>query len=724
MPNLLARETSPYLLQHAANPVHWVPWNQAALESARQEDKPIFLSIGYSACHWCHVMAHESFEDASVAAILNEHFVSIKVDREERPDLDHVYMTAVQALTGSGGWPLSVFLTPEGHPFYGGTYFPPQPRYGMPSFIQVLLAIVDAWQNRRQELVGGGRRLVEAIQRQSAMATTEKQSLHKATRDTLGSDALIALDPQTLDSAFDVLQERYDSQHGGWNGAPKFPQPMVLEFLLRYHHSTGNTSALEMVTRTLAAMARGGMYDQLAGGFHRYSVDDHWLVPHFEKMLYDNAQLARVYLHAWQVTDTPFFRTITEETLDYVMLEMLDPAGGSYSTQDADSEGEEGKFFVWTPEEIRDVLGDEVDAFIAAYGVTRNGNFEGKNILEFVGDMNQRATLAEARHKLFEAREQRVHPGRDEKVLTSWNGLMLAAFAEAARALNRDDYREVAERNAEFLLRKLRQENGRLLRTWKACPEGTEGTGEAKLNGYLEDYSYPIEGLLELYQTTFDPRWFVAAQELADTMIEHFADSDGTLYDTSDDHETLITRPRDLQDNATPSGNAMAVTTLLKLAGFTNELRYVDIAHQVLAQMQAMMSQYPLGFGQWLQALAYALSKPREIAIVGDPGAADTQALLDVVRDGYRPFQVVALGSPSAALPAIPLLQDRGLAAGQAAVYLCRDFACQAAVVEPKVVDRLLVTHQQYRHQGGEPDAQAWEPGNRTRLHPARFAAE
>jgi uncharacterized protein YyaL (SSP411 family) len=438
-------------------------------------------------------------------------------------------------------------------------------------------------------------------------------------------------------------------------------------------------------------------------------------------MLYDNAQLARVYLHAWQVTSNEFFRTITEEILDYVVREMSAPEGGFLSTQDADSEGEEGKFFVWTPDEIRAVLGEEADAFIAAYGVTRHGNFEGKNILEFVGDLEHRPALVEARRKLFGAREQRVHPGRDDKVLTSWNGLMLAAFAEAARALDRGDgsralaasYRLVAERNADFLLRELRQENGRLLRTWKSNPELSEGPGEAKLNGYLEDYSYLIEGLVELYQTTFEPRWFVAAQELAETMIAHFQAPEGVqlaragqlpsdsaragriagFFDTSDDHETLITRPRDLQDNATPSGSAMAVTTLLKLAGFTNDLCYVDIAQQALAQMQPMMSQYPLGFGQWLQALAYALSKPREIAIVGDPGSDDTKALLDIVRDGHRPFQVVALGAPHAEPPAVPLLQDRGLVDGRATAYVCRAFACQAPVTEAEGLRTVLEPH-------------------------------
>ena len=680
MPNRLANETSPYLLQHADNPVDWYPWNEKALQKALDEDKPIFLSIGYSACHWCHVMAHESFEDEATAAILNEHFVNIKVDREERPDLDQIYMTAVQAMTGGGGWPMSVFLTADGHPFYGGTYFPPQPRYGMPSFTQVLQAIVDAWQNRRQELISSGQRLVQAIEGQSRIEPRSRR------RD---------LSHDTLYSAFRALQQSFDKANSGWGEAPKFPQPMALEFLLRYHHSTGNTSALEMVTQTLEAMARGGMYDQLGGGFHRYSVDDHWLVPHFEKMSYDNSQLARVYLHAWQVTGNEFFRAIAEEILDYVVRETTDPAGGFYSTQDADSEGEEGKFFIWTPDEIREVLGEETDAFIAAYGVTRHGNFEGKNILEFVGDMELRPALAKARRRLFEAREKRIHPGRDEKVLTSWNGLMLAAFAEAARALERDDgsrslaasYRKVAERNAEFLLRELRQEDGRLLRTWKA--------GEAKLNGYLEDYSYLIEGLLELYQATFDPRWFSAAQELAETMIAHFQASDGGFFDTSDDHESLITRPRGLQDNATPSGNAMAVTALLKLAGFTNELRYVDIAHQALAQMQTptgggMMSQFPLGFGQWLQALAYALSKPREIALIGEPQAADTQALLKSVRNGYRPFQMAAFGAPGAQLSAIPLLQDRDLVDGQAAAYLCRAFACHAPVTSPQAVEELL----------------------------------
>jgi uncharacterized protein YyaL (SSP411 family) len=557
-----------------------------------------------------------------------------------------------------------------------------------------------------------------------------------------------------VESAFQNFLRGFDRAHGGWGDAPKFPQPMALEFLLRYHRVTGNSRALQMVSQTLEAMARGGMYDQLGGGFHRYSVDDHWLVPHFEKMLYDNAQLARVYLHAWQVTGDPFYCVITEEILDYVVREMTDATGGFYSTQDADSEGEEGKFFIWTPAEIREVLGQspstglpstvlgtgrtgpspngvEAEAFMAAYGVTEAGNFEGRNILELVGGMDQRAELAEARQKLFAARERRVHPGRDEKVLTSWNGLMLAAFAEAARALNRDDYRQVAERNADFLLRELRNAEGRLWHTWKACPERSRRDGVAKINGYLEDYTHLIEGLLELYQTTFDPRWYQAARELAEGMIEHFSAPNGStelaevggFFDTSDDHETLITRPRELQDNAVPSGNAMAAFVLLRLAGLAVEPRYTELAHRSLGPMQPLLAQYPLGFAQWLIALDYALSHPREIAIVGVPEVADTRALLDVCTTGYRPYQIVALGAPGEAsvrdgstepssrasrlsstksqaeglaevlrpTEEVPLLQDRRQIEGRATAYVCIDFTCRAPVTEPEALQTLLI---------------------------------
>jgi uncharacterized protein len=724
MPNRLANETSPYLLQHADNPVDWYPWSEEALLKAREEDKPIFLSIGYSACHWCHVMAHESFEDPRVAEIMNAHFVNIKVDREERPDLDQVYMSAVQAMTGGGGWPMSVFLTPDGEPFYGGTYFPPQQRHGIPSFAQVLLAVSDAWQNRRLELVRGGQQLAAALAQQSSLGRGDDQDLTR----------------QTLDSAFEQLAQQFDQKHGGWGGAPKFPQPMVLEFLLRYHHTTGNARALEMVTHTLEVMARGGMYDQVAGGFHRYSVDERWLVPHFEKMLYDNAQLARVYLHAWQVTGDEFFRTITEEILDYVIREMLDPDGGFYSTQDADSEGEEGKYFLWTPDEIRAVLGDEADDFMRAYGVTAGGNFEGKSILELVGSLDDRERFAAARRKLLAARAHRVAPGRDEKVLASWNGLMLAAFAEAGQALD-SGYAQVAERNADFLLHHLMTDAGRLLHTWKALTlpadpslsgdeedgargdtlspgerEGVRGESvarwedeggnlpelapvrraEARINGFLEDYSYLMEGLLALYQVEFDPRWYQAAQDLADTMIVHFRAPGGGFYDTSDDHEGLIVRPRDIQDNATPSGNAMAATALLKLAGLGVEPRYVKLAEESLAGVQSFVGQYPLGFGQWLVALNYALSRPLEIAIVGQPGAPDTRALVEVATAGFRPHQVVAVGDSGQEVAAVPLLADRPAVDGpsgegkRAAAYVCQHFTCHAPVTEPEGLKALL----------------------------------
>lgn len=668
MSNHLIGETSPYLRQHAGNPVDWYPWGQEALQKAREEDKPIFLSIGYSACHWCHVMAHESFENERVAAILNEHFVSIKVDREERPDLDRIYMSAVQAMTGGGGWPMSVFVTPDGKPFYGGTYYPPTSRYGMPAFADVLLAVHDAWRNRRQDLVTGSERVAAAIEQQSVMR---------------GGGQPDALRPETVEEAFRNLRQDFDWTHGGWGKGPKFPQPMALEFLLRYHYGKGDTDALRMVTRTLDAMARGGVYDQVGGGFHRYSVDERWLVPHFEKMLYDNAQLARVYLHAWQVTGEPFSRAVVEEILDYVVREMADPAGGFYATQDADSEGQEGKFFLWRSGEIRDLLGQEAGAFMAAYGVTEEGNFEGQNILKFAGDLGQRLALDEARHRLLEGRERRVHPGRDEKVLTSWNGLMLAAFAEAARVLDRPDYRQVAERNADFLLRAARREDGRLWHTWK--------DGVPKINGYLEDYAHLADGLIELYETTFDPRWYEAAHELAEAMIAHFGAPGAGFFDTSDDHEALISRPRELQDNATPSGNAMAAFVLLRLAGLAAEPRYAELARETLASMAPALRQYPLGFGQWLVALDYALARSYEIGIVGRPATGDTQRLLAAGASGYRPHQVIAVGPAGARN--VPLLLYRDQVDGRATAHVCvtsGTSVCLPPITDPEQLETII----------------------------------
>ncbi len=665
--NILANETSPYLLQHAHNPVEWYPWGEEALAKAETENKPIFLSIGYSACHWCHVMAHESFENPDIAALMNEYFVNIKVDREERPDLDSIYMDAVVSLTGQGGWPMSVFLTPDGVPFYGGTYFPPVRRGGMPSFPDVLRGVYDAWLNRRDAVLDGGKEIVQHIQHTDVLLA-------------VGGDDL---SPDTFQKAAEALWSQFDWRAAGWGGAPKFPQPMTIEFLLRHHYRTGDPLALEMITKTLDAMLRGGMYYQLGGGFHRYSTDAVWLVPHFEKMLYDNSQLARAYLHAWQVTGKPEYRRVVEEILDYVLREMTDATGGFYSTQDADSEGVEGKFFVWDEAEIDSLLSEDAPLFKAMYGVTARGNFEHKNILFLASDLatlarkfaiseevlSQRLNLARAR--LFDEREKRIHPGLDDKVLSGWNGLMLAALAEAARYFNRNDYRNAAIANANFLWEHMRTPDGRLYRSWRK--------GEAKLNGYLEDYACVAEGLLALYETTFDERWFVWSRELMEMVTDHFADPSGGFFDTSDDHEALVFRPKSIQDNATPSGNAMAAIVFLKLSTFTGEGRYTDLAEAMLKQIQPVLARHPSGFAQWLTALSFALGEAREVAIVGEVTNADTQAMLAAVREKFRPFMVTAVGL---GVSAVPLLLDRPQREDKATAYVCYHFACRAPVTE------------------------------------------
>jgi uncharacterized protein YyaL (SSP411 family) len=690
MPNRLIDETSPYLLQHAHNPVEWYPWGEEALTKAKTEDKPIFLSIGYAACHWCHVMAHESFEDDVTAQLMNDRFINIKVDREERPDLDSIYMNAVVGLTGSGGWPMSVWLTPDGKPFYGGTYFPPTPRYNMPAFREVLQAVSSAWQSRRDEILKSSDNIAAYLQQATEFANTSESQ-------PLSTDTLI--------EATQKIVRSHDRANGGWGGAPKFPQPMTLEFLLRRYVQAPDDDLRAVIDHALSAMAQGGIYDQLGGGFHRYSTDERWLVPHFEKMLYDNSQLARVYLHAWQALGDPYYQRVTVEILDYVLREMTHPAGGFYSTQDADSEGVEGKFFLWSADEVRSILADEAIPFSEIYGVTTHGNFHeqhlppGQNILSLVTEPETAAKknalspehleviLDEARRKLFIVREQRVKPGRDEKILAAWNGLMLAAFAEAGRdqSLGRraELYRSAAERNAEFLLHEMRTTAGRLLRSWK--------DGRAELNGYLEDHACVIDGLLELYQTTFDEQWFVAARELVDTMLQHYADPAGGFFDTSDDHEVLVTRPKDLQDNAVPSGNAMAATVLLKLAAFTGEDRYYRHAAALLGALQPALIQSPLGFAQWLVALDFALSDPKEIAIVGDQQSGEAQALLDVIRAGYRPHQVAALGTLRAdRSSAIPLLRDRTMIDQRATAYVCVRFACQRPTSDPHVLAEQL----------------------------------
>ena len=691
MSNRLHSESSPYLLQHAENPVDWYPWGEEAFKRARSEDKPVFLSVGYSACHWCHVMERESFEDEATAALMNERFVCIKVDREERPDVDAIYMDAVSALTGRGGWPMSVFLTPDAVPFYGGTYFPPTSRYGMPSFTEVLTQIASLWDTRREELVEAGEELRAVLGAQATAGT---------------GSASGDLEPATLVTAQATLARDFDPVYGGWNGAPKFPQPPVIDFVLRRYLATGDASLLEMATVTLDAMMRGGMYDQLGGGFHRYSTDGRWLVPHFEKMLYDNAQLARVYLHAYQVTGSNAYRRVVTETLDYVVREMLDEAGGFYSAQDADSEGEEGRYFVWTPEEIESALvgtapdptGD-AELFALARGVTAGGNFEGKNILTLAQTARQVAEssglseaeveerLDRARRALLSARDSRVKPGLDDKVLASWNGLMLAAFAEAARVLDSEDYRAVAEKNAEFLLAQLRTPEGRLLRSW---PRG--GT---RLPGYLEDHAAVAAGLLELYQTTFDARWFETARDLADTVLTHYADPAGGFFDTSDDHESLLLRPKTTQDGALPSGGAMAADVLVKLAEYTGEGRYSGVASAALAQVQSMMARAPLGFAHWLGVLDLLLAPPQTLAIVGEE-PCEPQQMLAVVRDRWRPNLVVAVGTAATSAEgaqdagASALLAGRAAKDGQSTAYLCRGATCEPPVSSAGELETLL----------------------------------
>ncbi|MDP6348192.1 MAG: thioredoxin domain-containing protein [Chloroflexota bacterium] len=673
MPNQLATESSPYLLQHVDNPVDWSPWDDAAFERARAEDKPIFLSIGYSACHWCHVMAHESFEDPAIAAVLNRHFVSIKVDREERPDIDGIYMQAVVALTGQGGWPLSVFLTPAGVPFWGGTYFPPTAQQGLPSFRQVLDSLADAYETGREDVIDSAVRIA-AILRAAAAPKP----------DAAGEPSHFL-----LNTARQRLVTAVDPENGGWGGAPKFPQPMALDFLLRYYHRTRDASALEVADSTLRHMAAGGIHDQLGGGFHRYTVDAIWLVPHFEKMLYDNSQLARVYLKAWQITGAGEHRRTAESILDFVARDMTAPDGGFYSTLDADTDGEEGLTYVWSATEIEEALGGDAAHFSHAYGVTPGGNFEGRSILhrtvpaeavaEAAGldlDESERR-LAAARARLLELRSRRPQPGRDEKVITAWNGLMLAAFADAGRFLQRDDYLQVARRNADFLLSELVTPERRVFRTFK--------DGRARLNGYVEDYSHTVEGLLSLYEATFDEAYFVAARELADQMVAHFADPNGGFYETSDDHEELITRPHSLRDNATPSGGAVAATVLLRLASLTGESAYREGALAAVGRIATAIEPHPTAYAQWLVALEYHFSNAHEIAIIGDLESPATRALLDVVNRGLRPAQVLAAGPPVDITP-VPLLRGRGTVGGAPTAYVCRDFVCDLPIVDPEAL--------------------------------------
>jgi uncharacterized protein YyaL (SSP411 family) len=669
MANRLAQETSPYLLQHRDNPVDWYPWGEEALSRARQEDRPILLSVGYSACHWCHVMERESFEDAETAAYMNEHFVNVKVDREERPDVDALYMEAVQAISGQGGWPMTVFLDPEGVPFYGGTYFPPGEGRGMPSFRMVMEAVVDAFERKRDEI---GDRAAEMRARLGAIGEVEP--------------AAEAPETATLEEAIARLRAAADVERGGFGGAPKFPPASALELLLAHGER-------EPVERTLDAMLAGGIYDQLGGGFARYSVDAAWLVPHFEKMLYDNALLARAYLHGWQALGHERYRRICEETLDWALREMRGPEGGFHSALDADSEGEEGRFYVWTPDEIRAVLANgtpdtancikfsvqQTENLMQFYGVSEGGNFEGGNILHLAGGAAapEPDGLAEARRALYEARAKRVWPGLDDKRLASWNALMIAALAEAGAVLGREDYIDAACACAELIWNQMRDSDGNLLRSYK--------DGRAHLNAYLEDHAYLLEALLALYEATFEPQWFERARSVADATVSRFGDPErGGFFSTSGDHEPLIARRKEIGDHPIPSGNSSAAMGLLRLAALTGERRYEQQAESVFRLFAGPATSHPESFAHLLRAIDFHLSPTREVALIGD----ELTDLARVVRSEHRPHLVLAGGPEGSDVP--ELLQDKTKVNAQPTAYVCESFTCKQPVTDPRALASLL----------------------------------
>ena len=683
MPNRLIHEASPYLRQHAHNPVDWYPWGPEALEKARREHKPIFLSIGYASCHWCHVMAHESFEDPEVAALLNEHFVPIKVDREERPDLDALYMSAVVALTGQGGWPLNVFLTPEGQPFYGGTYFPPEARFGLPGFKDLLREIIRSWEQDRARIYEAGEKAASHIAEGLKPLYRQAQALH----------------PHTAEDAVSALLRDFDRVHGGFHYAPKFPQPLVLHFLLA-RAQRGDDLARSMALHTLVQMARGGMYDVLGGGFHRYSTDDLWRVPHFEKMLYDNALLARAYLHGHLLTGEAAFRRITEATLDFILREMTGPQGEFYSALDADSEGEEGRYYTWTPEEVRAALGDDLaPLFLAAYDITPEGQLHGRSVPRRVlsdaevaerfglGDAAAaRAALEQAKARLREARATRPRPETTPQAPTAWNALALHALAEAGFHFARPDYLEAARRNARFIRDHLW--NGTILRH-------IAQQGHAKISGYLNDYAALGLALLALYQATGEVEWFAWAEALAEAIEQRFADPDEAGYfDTASEHDTPLARFKDPQDGAVPSGNSLTATFYLRLAAFTGHGAWRQRAEVLIKPLQAAMARYPTGFGQWLVALDFALGPQQEIAILGDPAAPETHALLDILRRTYLPRAVWSV-APLPLPPGTPaLFHDRKLKDGHPTAYVCQHFVCRLPVTTPEAFREQLTAAQ------------------------------
>ena len=682
MPNKLEHENSPYLLQHSNNPVDWYPWGEEALNRARNENKPIFLSIGYAACHWCHVMEHESFEDPATAAIMNDNFINIKVDREERPDLDSIYMAATVAMTGSGGWPMSVFLTPDLRPFYTGTYFPPEPRFNMPAFRDLLKGIAQAWIDQREEISRVGEQVTDHILKSNNFSGSRP----------------VAISPATLDTATANLLKTYDWGFGGWGDAPKFPQPMSIEFLLCQLATARPDSAeihqvkekvTDMVTHALKAMARGGMYDVIGGGFARYSVDNQWKTPHFEKMLYDNAQLALCYLHAFLLTGESVFREVCEATLDFLKREMTDPEGGFYSSLDADSEGQEGKYYVWNYAEIQSVLGKDIDFFSKAYGISNSHRAPGQDqeiILQRALDdqtlaarfnlsIEETKTLLSACHtRLFQQRSTRIRPGTDDKVLTGWNAMALTAFAEAGRYLARADYLEVAQQNARFLLGKLKID-GRLLRSWR--------NGKPRHQAYLEDYASLILGLLALYQSVPDQECYDNALRLADEMLAHFTDPAGGFFDIADDHEILLMKPKDIQDNATPSGNALAAIAMLQFVEYGDRPEWRKKVDQTLSAVIEPAVQYPTAFAKWLYAASLANTPFTQVAVIGNPDKAETKALLNVLWEKYRPFQVIAVSKEPVIGASPAILNERPMLNGQPTAYYCQGFVCQQPVNLP-----------------------------------------
>src|ERR1017187_3006118 len=652
-PNRLIHEKSPYLLQHAYNPVDWFPWGDEAFAKARQENKPIFLSIGYSTCHWCHVMERESFENKEVAAVMNQYFVCIKVDREERPDIDRIYMTAVQATTGSGGWPMSVWLTPDLKPFFCGTYFPPDARYGRPGFKELLQRIHDVWEANHDAILLQAGKITETI---GQYATIRRD----------GSETN-SLDDAPLRLGFEQFRSNYDEVNGGFGGAPKFPRPVALNFLFRQFARTNEVAARDMALHTLRAMGEGGMFDQLGGGFHRYSVDDHWLVSHFEKMLYDQAQLISSYVDAYQITHDPFYAEIARRTCDYVLRDMTGPDGGFYSAEDADSDGVEGKCYVWTRAEIEKVLGPRADAFCRAYGVTADGNWEhGLNVLHVASP--EAAKFSAERSTLFAIREKRVRPHRDEKVLTAWNGLMISALARAAQAFDEPKYRAAAERAARYLLAS-RWKSGKLTRT-------------ATVPAMIEDYAFFGNGLVDLYESDFDPQWLFKAADLADTMLVQFYDAkEGGFFQTDGRDPSVIVRAKEDYDGAEPSGNSMAALLLLRMAQFTDRAKYRDAAEKTLQLFNDHLHKAPSTVPQMACVLDFYLSKPKQIVVAGKVDAKATQAMLHAIHERYLPNAIVILAdggeSQKTIAKLLPFLETIKPLDGKATAYVCVNYACQ-----------------------------------------------